>query len=80
MPASAGEQGFREINVLIWPIAGRATVNVRVRKRRGADLVFQRHLGTVGVDLPDDLDLNSLAGLLRRCGERLLAIAESADS
>lgn len=79
MPRSAGEHQYREVNVTIWPRQGRATVNVRLRRKRGTDLVWERRLGVVGVDLPEDLDLDSLSGVLRLCGERLLAIAEAAD-
>jgi len=75
MSASAGEHGFKEIHVRVYPYGDRATVSVHTRKRRGASTEWQRHLGTVGLDLPPGTDTSGVAGVLRLVAQQLLEIA-----
>jgi len=76
MSRSAGEDGFKEIHVRIYPFGERATVSVHTRKRRGTAVQWERHLGTVGVDLPPGTDTSGVAGVLRLAAQRLLEVAE----
>lgn len=75
MPRSAGDQGFREIHVRVYPYGERATVSVHTRRRRGTAVEWERHLGTVGVDLPSGTDLSGVAGVLRLAAQQLLEVA-----
>src|SRR3569623_25766 len=76
MTRSAGDHEWRQIQVSIALLQPRATVSVHARKRRGTDRVWQRGLGAVGVELPDDLDAQGTPGVLRLAARELLEIAE----
>jgi hypothetical protein len=77
MPRSAGDHTFREIHVRVYPYGERATVSVHTRKRRGTAVVWERHLGTVGIDLPPDTDTSGVAGVLRLAAAQLLRVADA---
>lgn len=79
MPRSAGDQGFREIRVSIALLGDRAIVSVHTRRRRGLDLVWERRLGEVGVELGPSADERSVAAVCRLAADQLLQVAQRAD-
>jgi hypothetical protein len=80
MSRSAGEHEFREVRVTISLLSSeRAIVSVHTRKRRGADLVWHKRLGAVGVDLPN-VDNLTTGQVLNLCGEELLRVAQRTDT
>lgn len=80
MARSAGEHEFREILVRIYPQGDRATVSVHTRKRRGSDVVWERRLGAVGVEIPREGDDCGVAAVLRLAAAQLLDVAQRADT
>jgi len=78
VPSSAADHEWVALRVDIWPSRGQARGAVYLRRSRGTDLVWQRHLLRPGVSLSDGANVDSLAGALRVAGEALLQAADDA--
>lgn len=80
MSRSAGDHEFREIRVTITPLGDHATVSVHTRRRRGSDVVWERRLGYLGLELGPGADERTTAALLRLAAHALEGVAQRADT
>jgi hypothetical protein len=76
---SAGEHEYREIRVTLWPTGSGAHTSVSLRRRRGADLVWDRRLGLFGLEAGASHAIHTSAGVLRAAAAALAAAADRMD-
>ena len=76
---SAGDHEYREIQVKIWPSPQGARYAVSLRRRRGADLVWDRRLCVEHVEAGAAAATNTVAGALRAVAATLVRVADRLD-
>lgn len=76
---SAADVRWRQIQVNVWPSPGGLWWSVLTRAHKGSTLVWQRHLGTAGLDYPGEAPIESLAEIFRTLSEAFEELAQRAE-
>lgn len=76
---SAGDHEYRQIRVDIYPSATGGLTSVRLRRNRGADLLWDRRLGEINLPACADGAVATGASVMRAAAAALLAAAHKMD-